>query len=176
MVGLGRAARAPGGSMPGRQLLSRLALPLLIVALACPSALAGGPAATGAGMLDQGGELRTFSFTARVMPDGSVKGMGNIHNRSQDNHVKFDIDCLDVAGNVATMSGRVTLTTVPEWADADVWFRAIDHGEGKGDPTDEMTLVGIFVAGGPPCGVDDAFVLGTLFELEGGNVQVRGGS
>lgn len=154
-------------------LTPRAAAVVATLLLAAPLAAETLPKARGAGTVTLSGSLRTFSFTARVMPDGRVQGMGNIQNRNRENHVKFSIDCLRVQGNVASMSGEVTLSTDPTFRLGDgIWFRAIDRGEGAKEPTDEMTLVGIYLGPGPSCTVDDAFTLATQTVIEGGNIQV----
>jgi hypothetical protein len=151
-------------------------LALLSTLIALSAAASSRPKATGNGQVTISGKLRTFAFTAQRMPDGSVKGMGNIQNRSRGNHVKFDIDCLRIEGNTAIMSGIVVATTDPAFEEGPVWFRAIDNGEGRSAASDEMTLVGIYPAGAiaPTCSVDDPFVLGTQTVIEGGNIQVHG--
>jgi hypothetical protein len=156
---------------------SRFAPFAFAVLAVATAALAGHPPkAQGSGVLDLVGGLRTFSFTARVMPDGTVQGMGNIQNRSQGNHVKFTIDCLLVeTATIATMSGRVTSTTDPAFENNLIWFRAFDVGEGAADPRDRMTLVGLFPGAAPDCTGESAFVLGTLAEIGGGNIQVDAG-
>lgn len=159
-------------------LRSRLLVPALLLAVtAAPALAASGPKATGSGHLILDLTRRTFAFTAQADENGDVKGMGNIQNRSRGNHVKFQITCLRVEANVATMSGFVTLTTDEDFdVGGPVWFRAIDNGEGGQEPADEMTLVGLWPLGtaAPTCDFDEPFILGTQAVLDGGNIQVRG--
>lgn len=150
-----------------RALFALLALVIALPALAGP----GRQVASGSGQLHWNDEWRNFTFHAQVGQDGLVRGKGHIVNRANDNRVHFSIDCLTITDNVATMTGVVTDTTDPTFADSPVWFRVVDNGEGSGS-TDEMTLVGIFTGGiGVGCGSE---VLLDLLPIEGGNIQVRG--
>ena len=127
--------------------------------------------ASGSGHLIWNEENRTFNFHAQVGEDGVVRGKGLIQNRANGNKVKFSIDCLSVTDNVATMSGVVTATDAPDFADNPVWFRVIDNGDGSQSAADAMTLVGIFTGG---IGVDCANeVLLDVLPVERGNIQVR---
>jgi hypothetical protein len=145
----------------------------LLALIAVPAFAGNGrQVASGSGHIIWNEELRTFNFHARVDEDGVVRGRGLIQNRANDNKVKFLIDCLSVTDNVATMSGVVTATDAPDFADNPVWFRVIDHGDGSQSADDEMTLVGIFTGG---VGVDcSGEVLLDLLPVERGNIQVRG--
>lgn len=130
------------------------------------------PVATGSGHLRLAdGNLRTFTFHAQQLEDGTVRGRGVIHNRTRDNKVVFDISCLQVSGNTATMTGIVTDTTDPLFTDGPCWFRVVDNGEGNASG-DVMTLVGIFPAGtmGVTCGLEVGL---ELMPIEEGNIQVR---
>jgi hypothetical protein len=125
--------------------------------------------ATGSGHLRLGGELRTFAFSAIEREDGSVTGQAQNHNRLTGAAAHVDIDCLNVFGNVAIVSGtnengRVSI------------FAAEDNGESANDPPDRITLL---ITNDPefPPGVcmlvtpEDAAPF--LMPIEDGNVQVR---
>ena len=124
---------------------------LLITALAATailrptSAAAPGPSATGHGtILLQDTEGRTvrrqFSFSARIMSDGTVKGMGIIHNPSFDPtySAQFDITCLQIVGNRASFGGSIKKTSDPVFNDEfdAAFFTVFDNGEpGAGNDT-----------------------------------------
>ena len=100
------------------------------------------PSASGHGtILLQDTEGRTvrrqFSFSARVMPDGSVKGSGILHNPSFDPKydAQFDITCLQVVGNRASFGGSIRKTSDPVFNDEfdAAFFTVFDNGEPGAD-------------------------------------------
>ena len=124
---------------------------LLITAIAATtllrstSAAAIRPSASGHGtILLQDTEGRTvrrqFSFSARQMPDGSVKGSGVLHNPSFDPKydAQFDITCLQVVGNRASFGASIRKTSDPVFNDEfdAAFFTVFDNGEpGAGNDT-----------------------------------------
>jgi hypothetical protein len=83
---------------------------------------------------------RQFSFSARVMPDGTVKGSGILHNPSFDPKydAQFDITCLQVVGNRASFGGSIRKTSDPVFNDEfdAAFFTVFDNGEpGAGNDT-----------------------------------------
>jgi hypothetical protein len=131
--------------------------------------------ATGSGHLQVGGELRTFSFTAVERSDGTVTGQAQNHNRLTGAAAHVEIDCLNVVGNVAIVSGILSDTSFFR----DALFAVEDNGEGANASPDRITLLftfvpGIFPPGTPVCelfGPEDA--AGALMPIDEGNVQVR---
>src|SRR5262245_37960820 len=120
---------------------------LLITAIAGTSMLlrstsaAAGAAASGHGtVLLQDTEGRTvrrqFSFSARVMPDGTVQGSGVLHNPSFDPkyNAQFDITCLQVVGNRASFGASIRKTTDSVFNDEfdAAFFTVFDNGGGGG--------------------------------------------
>jgi hypothetical protein len=182
-----------GGSM---SILSRATLLLSpVVAVACagdanrnvlaPSAqtrdlaplssqASAGPAASGHGNVTQApGVLRTFSFEARVMPDGSVEGNFNNHNRLAGFVNLGDVDCLRLIGsNGAVLSGPVRKHTNPAFETWSAVFRVEDNGEG-GDPPDRVSVISLQPPGSP--NTCHTFTPGEqdMRVVEGGNIQVR---
>lgn len=134
----------------------------------------GGPSANGQGSLTLGGDQqRRFSFHANNMPDGSVQGSGVLTYTTGNLKIKFDIDCLSVSGNTATMSGTITdvggsnaTAVVPGWK---CWFKVKDNGEGSNASPDEMSLL-FSAASLGNCGVPYSVA---VFAIEGGNIQVK---
>jgi hypothetical protein len=89
--------------------------------------------ATGSGHITIGGELRTFTFNAKRDSSNVSSGQAELFNRSSGIRVHVEINCLNVAGNVATMSGTVSdssSTTPPFTAGNPVWFQVVDNGQG----------------------------------------------
>ncbi len=136
---------------------------------------ASGPSASGHADVIQlpSGAKRTFSFHARVMPDGSVDGEYDNHNRQAGFVNHGDIDCLRFVGtNGAVMSGPVQRSTnpgaPPGWRSI---FRVEDNGEGANDVPDRVSQLAIV----PPDSPLDCQTLTPepLFPLVGGNIQVR---
>src|SRR5262245_4835513 len=122
---------------------------LLIAALAgttmllrSTSAAAPRPSASGHGTVllqntDGKTVRRQFSFSARVMPDGTVKGSGILHNPSFDPKydAQFDITCLQVVGNRASFGGSIRKTSDPVFNDEfdAAFFTVFDNGEPGAD-------------------------------------------
>ncbi|HET9713722.1 MAG TPA: hypothetical protein VFP64_17665 [Pyrinomonadaceae bacterium] len=119
---------------------------------------------------------RQFSFSARVMSDGTVKGTALIHNPSFDPtySAQFDITCLQIVGNRASFGGSVKKTSDPVFNDEfdAAFFTVFDNGE-PGDGND--TISEIFfdnVVEPSTCqfiGADDF----PQIPIESGNVQVN---
>lgn len=117
------------------------------------------------------GELRTFSFTARVMPDGSVKGEYVNHNRQGDAVNHGEIDCLRLIGaNGAVMSGPIRKHTNPAFEGFRSIVRVEDNGEGNDDPPDRVGMLNLVASTSTlDC---QTFTPQILIPLEGGNIQV----
>ena len=138
------------------------------------SAAESGPTASGHGDIIQlpSGALRTFSFHARVMPDGSVQGEYDNHNRQLGFVNHGDLDCIRFVGtNGAVMSGHATRSTNPAAPEGSVTiFRVEDNGEGA-DAQDRISQLLLFPAGSPNDCMNT--IPPVLLDIVGGNVQVR---
>ena len=112
------------------------------------SAAPAGPSASGHGtILLQNAEGKTvrrqFSFSARVLADGTVQGSAVIHNPSFDPKydAQFDITCLQVVGNRASMGGSVRKSSDPVFNDEfdAAFFTVFDVSKGgQGDTISEV--------------------------------------
>ena len=83
---------------------------------------------------------RQFSFSARIMSDGSVNGSGILHNPSFDPKydAQFDITCLQVVGNRASFGASIRKTSDSVFNDEfdAAFFTVFDNGEpGAGNDT-----------------------------------------
>lgn len=144
------------------------------------SAAAPRPSASGHGtVLLQDTEGRTvrrqFTFSARIMSDGTVKGMGILHNPSFDPKydAQFDITCLQIVGNRASFGGSIRKTSDPVFNDEfdAAFFTVFDNGEGDGSDTISEVFFDNVVEPGA-CqfiGADDF----PQIPIESGNVQVN---
>lgn len=134
-----------------------------------------GPSASGHGNVIQlpSGALRTFSFHARVMPDGTVQGEYDNHNRQGGFVNHGDLDCIRFIGtNGAVMSGRVTRSTNPAAPEGSISvFRVEDNGEGSDDAPDRVSALALFAANSPNNCM--TFTPAATIAMVGGNVQVR---
>jgi hypothetical protein len=130
--------------------------------------------ATGAGNTVVAGELRTFSFTAQLKEDGTASGTAQVNNRMVNEMFQLDLDCLQVAGNIAIMSGIITRHTDTTAIGLTGIFGVIDNGAGANDPPDEVTQVFFFRPGLVSCrDIDPALVPANATPIAGGNVQVH---
>lgn len=128
---------------------------------------------------------RQFSFNAKRHRDGTVSGNAVLHNpafsgaNGNNYQAKFDISCLKIVGNTAILGGFVRRTNDPNLFDA-AYFSVQDNGE-PGRANDRISGVYFFdddpnTTGSPALcqllGPDDLF----LMPIDGGNIQVRGGT
>jgi hypothetical protein len=127
--------------------------------------------ATGSGHSLSAGELRSFSFSANRLADGTVRGEAEINARSLDAFAHIAIDCLQITGNVAHMSGTVVHTSDPTvfLPDEYVHFAVQDNGEGAGAPPDMISGI----PAGQPFRCDASAPPALTRTVVRGNVQVR---
>lgn len=166
------------------QLVTPVVLGLALISYErATSAIAPAPGASASGhgtILLQDTEGRTvrrqFSFSARTMKDGTVQGNGVLHNPSFDPKydVHFDITCLLVVGNRASMGASIKKTSDPVFNDEfdAAFFTVFDNGE-PGNGNDTISEVFFDNVVEPSAcqfiGADDF----PQIPIEGGNVQVK---
>jgi hypothetical protein len=117
--------------------------------------------------------LRTLEFTAVRDSQNNQRGQGQFHNHGTGTTMHFVIDCLNVTGNVATMSGRITRSNI-ESLDSEkppIWMRVVDNGEGRKSPVDEAS--GLIVFHSPAFPTCNTAFSPPLVAIEGGNIQVK---
>ena len=139
--------------------------------------------ATGSGHMQLSGGPRTFTFSAVERSDGSVTGQSELHNRSTDAASHVEIDCLNVVGNLAIVSGIITKSPADPGSPGAVGnvaaFAVEDNGEGASAAPDRITLLFTFIPEIFPPGTPLCALLGPadaapfLMPIEEGNVQVR---
>ncbi len=125
---------------------------------------------TGSGHFTQGGQLRTFSFSAVKRADGTVTGEWQRFARAIGAKAHGDVTCFSIAGNQAWLGGVVErTTTIP----GEVGWTVVDNGQGANSPADQISLQNV---GGAP-GFADTFCgdqpTKTMFDIEKGNIQIR---
>ncbi|PKA84591.1 hypothetical protein ATE92_2789 [Ulvibacter sp. MAR_2010_11] len=132
---------------------------------------ASGPSANGQGTITLGEETtRHFSFHAKEKNNGAVSGNGVLTYTAGQLKIHFDINCLAVDGNTATLTGVITkYADAPERVGWNCWFKVTDNGEGNNADADQMTL---FLSNPEleDCGFDYGL---ELLDIEGGNIQVK---
>lgn len=113
------------------------------------AAMPTGSLVTGSGNYIGPNALRTFAFTVRVMPDGSVKGRfsGASHARPASSW-SGPLTCVVVEGNVAWIGGIYEKATNPALVGTGFVFKAVDHGEGVAAVPDSMSRA---MRGGNDC-------------------------
>jgi hypothetical protein len=131
--------------------------------------------ATGSGQIRVSGDLRTFTFNAKTDNSGVTSGQTQGFNRNAGVRWHGTLNCLNVIGNVATMSGVVTdisPVTPPNFVvGSNIVFQVIDNGEGSKAPPDLISLT-FFLGVGPPPGCTGFGVFATI-PIENGNVKVH---
>src|SRR6516165_8631837 len=132
--------------------------------------------ATGSGQIRVSGDLRTFTFNAKTDNSGVTSAQTQGFNRNAGVKWHGTLNCLNVVGNVATMSGVVTDITPglgdPFLVGNFILFQVIDNGQGQNAPPDLISLTFFFPAGSPNPGCTGFGVFATI-PIEHGNVQVH---
>ena len=113
------------------------------------------------------------SFAAVQRGDGTATGFAVVRDISAGVNAFIRVDCLNVIGNVATISGIVTRssdpTRVPEGFEG--IFQVVDNGERNDSAPDFMSQANFFAVGtGTDCHVPGEF---DLVPVQHGNVQVE---
>ena len=128
-----------------------------------------GPSASGNVIIRFDDLKRHFLFTATMMPDGSVMGDGVVFY-SGGEKVEFDIDCMYIEGNIATMSGIVTSGPLEG---THCWLRVVDNGPGSNTGPDQSTLVALVPPDGPDCTGDPGPTQNYLMDILSGNIRIK---
>ncbi len=133
----------------------------------------GNPSATGGGTTLELGDKSTFTFNAIQHGDGTVNGHMVYQFRGGDDGINMSIDCLNIIGNQATLSGTVTqVTGTPPsfiFEGQKAVFKVEDNGQGAGAPPDLISDVFLF----PGATCHPSFPIVPYLPIDG-NIQVRG--
>jgi hypothetical protein len=119
---------------------------------------------------------RTFAFEARKYADGSASGQAQIDNRALDQRLHIQVDCLNIIGNTAVMSGTLTEASGAGISVGDsAIFAAQDNGEGAVAPADRVTKSfensGLVCTDITPANI--GFYTYLLNDVQAGNVQIH---
>ena len=120
-------------------------------------------------------DLRTFSFEARTFDDGTVSGNAQVKNRATDQTLNIHVDCLNVLGNIAVVSGIAWSATGPGNTDGDgAIFAVEDNGQGADATPDRVTYA--YTGTGlvctdfhSPADLDPSL----FYDVQGGNIQIH---
>lgn len=119
--------------------------------------------ASGSGHITFGSSQERISFNAARNDDGTATGSAQVVDDTASGVVRFhvDVNCLNVFGNVAIVSGLVTSSNVEALLGMEAVFEVVDNGEGAGDPPDLMSLVDLHTPGvGADCTIPAEFAAG----------------
>ena len=154
------------------RIIKTLGLAALVVGFLAVNSFAqtaAGPSASGHGNYTEAdGELRTFSFHARTQ-NGVTRGSFVVSNRSNGHFLKGNIDCLNITGNTATMSGSITSSSVEDLVPVgtETRFGVVDNGEGEDAAADRMSRFNNFAS--VTC---ETPITTHSMAVDGGNIQV----
>jgi hypothetical protein len=170
--------------MEAKNTVLSLALASILAAFALVSSAAAegvAQSASGSGHFEFTSEagataLRTFAFEAHKASAGTVSGQAQLDNRAIPGRVHISIDCVNVIGNIAILSGAVTYSTEAGVSVGDAAiFGAEDNGEGAPASPDRLTIVyensGLACTDVTPANV--GFYTNLLRTVEQGNVQIN---
>jgi opacity protein-like surface antigen len=153
--------------------MKKLLVPIvLVLAAMCAQAASAATVASarGAGQIHFGNSHEFVSFDASLQDDGTATGSAVFHSVSAGVRGHIDVNCLNVIGNFAIVSGVITSSNDPGIVGDEAAFAVQDNGEGHGAPPDLMSLVNIYEVGvGPDCHVLAEY---DLVPLDSGNIQV----
>lgn len=166
------------------------ALATCLALLEAVSAVATGPAAgnksvTGTWISQWPYWQQVHELNAIEHRDGTVTGTFSFRILPYTEGVSGNVDCLEVIGNQAYVSGIITAPSI--WAGYPFMVRVTDNGEGAGAPRDSMTNVWVEANPiNPPLSCHEAAYRQQLaywqllvyrgdFAVVEGNIQVRGG-
>jgi hypothetical protein len=115
-------------------------------------------------------EFITFSAVQRAESVfvGNATGNATVHDVSAGVTARIEVNCLNVVGNTATISGIVTRSNDPTLVGFESIFQVVDGGEGKGS-IDLMSLANFFEVGaGNDCRFPGEF---DLVPVDQGNIS-----
>ena len=115
-----------------------------------------------------GGLTRTIEFAAIRDAGNNIKGQVQFKNLDTGTILHYDVTCLRIEGNVATMSGIAKTDSAIATALPYFWLQVVDNGQGQQSTDFVSPFVSFDVD--PTCYVD---VFPPSIPINVGNVQVR---
>jgi hypothetical protein len=112
---------------------------------------------------------RTFSFTVRRMPDGSVQGRFSGGQHQPTNMWSGRLDCLVIEGNTAWIGGVYEHATNPNLVGTGFVFKVRDVGEGHGSEPDTTSRA---MRGSNDCTTKPEPTM-HWYAVEEGNIQIH---
>ena len=137
-----------------------VALAALALATAAPAAAAAGASASGSGTVLFGNTIEHIAFTAQQLTGTAATGEATIIDASAGVRVHVDVNCLNVIGNYAIVSGIVTQSSDPTAVavGSQAIFAVVDSGQGGG--RDFASIANFYAVGtGVDCSVPSEFDL-----------------
>ena len=137
-----------------------VAIAAIALVTAAPAAAAAGASASGSGTVRFGNTIEHIAFSAHQLAGFAATGEATIIDASAGVRVHVDVNCLNVIGNYAIVSGVVTQssdpTAVPVGSEA--IFAVVDSGEGS--TRDFASIANFYAVGtGVDCSVPSEFDL-----------------
>jgi hypothetical protein len=131
-----------------------------------------GHSVQGSGHVTFGATIEHVSVSAQQQSaDDTATGNAEVNDATAGVRAHVDVNCVNVIGNYAIVSGVVTSSNDPTLVGDEAEFAVQDNGEGAKAPPDLMSIVNFFEVGiGPDCRVPSEF---DLVPLQGGNIQVN---
>ena len=125
--------------------------------------------ATGGGTIEFNSSLETIAFTAQIDAAGDVKGQAEFQLRDLSLTFHVVVDCLQVSGVNAWISGLISTSNDPTLVGQRVLWQVQDNGEGDASSPDQVSLPVQF---NPTAPCQSQATL-PLVPWTNGNVQVR---
>jgi hypothetical protein len=141
--------------------MGRLICVVAVALVATGSASAAvGASASGSGTAKFGNTIEHIAFSAQQVAGTEATGEAMINDATAGVRVTVDVNCLNVIGNYAIVSGVVRTssdeTLVPVGSEA--IFAVVDNGQGQ--TRDFMSIANFYAVGvGPDCSVPSEFDL-----------------
>jgi len=96
--------------------------------------------ASGGGTIAFNDSLDTIAFTAQIDAAGAVKGQAEFQLRDQSLTFHVVVDCLQVSGVNAWISGLISTSNDPARVGQRVLWQVQDNGEGNAASPDQVSL------------------------------------
>ena len=149
--------------------MSRFVIAVAAAAMLAPAALAAaGSSANGSGHIVFGATHESISFNAVEGVANSGSGQAEVHDVTAGVRMHIDVNCVNVIGSTATISGIVTKSSDPTIVGFEGIFQVVDGGS-TGE--DLMSLVNLHEVGvGSDCRFPGEF---DLVPVQHGEIHVR---